>query len=100
MSSLAALTHTAAPPAFNGLFFATAATIIPVLFLAIAVQGRTYQNLVNGILAATRRMVEATSDRERTRAAGVPPGNGQNGFSIGPEPPRAETGDPRGPNLP
>jgi hypothetical protein len=48
MTSLTALTHAAAPaaPAFNGLFYATAATIIPVLFLAIAVQGRGYENLM------------------------------------------------------
>jgi hypothetical protein len=38
MTSLATLAHTVpAPPPFNGLFYATAATIIPVLFLAIAV---------------------------------------------------------------
>jgi hypothetical protein len=45
MSSLATLGHAAAPapPAFNGLFYATAATIIPVLFLALAVQGTAYQ---------------------------------------------------------
>jgi hypothetical protein len=38
----AALAHaaTTAPPAFNGLFYATAATIIPVLFLALAAQSR------------------------------------------------------------
>ena len=35
MTSLATLAHTVpAPPPFNGLFYATAATIIPVLFLA------------------------------------------------------------------
>jgi hypothetical protein len=43
MTSLALLAHAAhaAPPAFNSTFYATAATVIPVLFLAIAVQGRT-----------------------------------------------------------
>jgi hypothetical protein len=47
MSSLAKLAHAAvpAPPAFNGLFYATAATIIPVLFLALAVQGPAYQRV-------------------------------------------------------
>jgi hypothetical protein len=37
MTSLALLAHgaRAAAPAFNGLFYATAATIIPVLFLAL-----------------------------------------------------------------
>jgi hypothetical protein len=34
-----------AAPAFNGLFFATTATIIPVLFLALAVQSVTIQTL-------------------------------------------------------
>ena len=40
MSSLATLAHTAhtAAPAFNADFYATAATVIPVLFLAINVQ--------------------------------------------------------------
>jgi len=46
MTSLAALAHTAAAPAFNGLFYATAATVIPVLFLAIAVQGNAYETLL------------------------------------------------------
>jgi hypothetical protein len=44
--SLAALSHTAATQAFNGLFYTTVATVIPVLFLAIAVQGRTYEELL------------------------------------------------------
>ncbi len=39
-------------PAFNGLFYATAATIIPVLFVAIAVQGRLYDI----VLAAPEEM--------------------------------------------
>lgn len=55
MISLVALTHAATAPAFNSLFFATAATMIPVLFLAIAVQGTTYQDLVKAYLAANRR---------------------------------------------
>jgi len=48
MTSLASLAHgaRAATPAFNGLFYATAATIIPVLFLAIAVQGPLYGDLL------------------------------------------------------
>lgn len=51
---LAHTAHTAAPP-FNGLFFATAATVIPVLFLAIAVQGRGYEELLNLFAAVSRR---------------------------------------------
>jgi hypothetical protein len=48
MTSLALLAHPAshAAPAFNGLFYATVATVIPVLFLALAVQGSTYRELV------------------------------------------------------
>jgi len=49
MTSLTPLAQSAAhatSPAFNGLFYATAATIIPVLFLAIALQGRMYEDLL------------------------------------------------------
>ena len=42
-----ASSHTA--PVFNGLYYATVATVIPVLFLAIAIQGRAYDNLVNAM---------------------------------------------------
>jgi hypothetical protein len=60
MSSLASLAHgaRAADPAFNGLFYATAATIIPVLFLAIAVQGPLYGDLLKASDAALRRFRE------------------------------------------
>lgn len=60
MSSLASLAHgaRAAAPAFNGLFYATAATIIPVLFLAIAVQGPLYGDLLKAFEAALRRLRE------------------------------------------
>jgi hypothetical protein len=60
MSSLAslALGAHAAAPAFNGLFYATAATIIPVLFLAIAVQGPLYGDLLKAFDAALRRFRE------------------------------------------
>jgi hypothetical protein len=60
MSSLASLAHgaRAAAPAFNGLFYATAATIIPVLFLAIAVQGPLYGDLLKAFDAALRRLRE------------------------------------------
>jgi hypothetical protein len=40
-----ALSDAAAPP-FNGLFYATMATVIPVLFVAAAVQGSTYQKML------------------------------------------------------
>jgi hypothetical protein len=57
MSNLASLAHAAraAAPAFNGLFYATAATIIPVLFLAIAVQGPLYGDLLKASAATLRR---------------------------------------------
>jgi hypothetical protein len=53
MTSLALLAHAtrAADPAFNGLFYATAATVIPVLFLAIAVQGFAYQQVLQAMMA-------------------------------------------------
>ena len=60
MSSLASLAHAAraAAPPFNGLFYATAATIIPVLFLAIAVQGPLYGDLLKTSAATLRRFRE------------------------------------------
>jgi hypothetical protein len=60
MNSLASLAHgaRAAAPAFNGLFYATAATIIPVLFLAIAVQGPLYGDLLKASAATLRRFRE------------------------------------------
>src|SRR5580704_3737719 len=60
MSSLASLAHEArtAAPEFNGLFYATAATIIPVLFLAIAVQGPLYGDLLKTSAATLRRFRE------------------------------------------
>ena len=56
MTSLATLAHTVqAPPPFNGLFYATAATISPVLFLAIAVQGRGYESLLKVVSSSDAR---------------------------------------------
>jgi formate-dependent nitrite reductase membrane component NrfD len=69
MNSLAPLAHTAAPAPFNGLFYATAATIIPVLFLAVAVQGGTYQVLLNALLESDRRQPQATTRLRRWLAA-------------------------------
>src|SRR5262249_44735457 len=47
LATLATLAH-AAPAAqpFNATFYATVATVIPVLFLALAVQGRLYEDLL------------------------------------------------------
>jgi len=54
MTSLATLTRaaTTAAPAFNGLFYATTATIIPVLFLALAVSGPAYRKELHDIWLA------------------------------------------------
>ena len=49
-------------PAFNGLFYATVAAIIPVLFLAIAVQGPALREL----LGASRK------PRSKPWTAGLP----------------------------
>ena len=51
MTLALALAHTAKPQPFNGLFYATCATVIPVLFLAIALQG-----VQPGLRLVTRRM--------------------------------------------
>ena len=59
MTSLAPLAHAAAPPPFNGLFYATAATIIPVLFLAIAVQGSAYENLIKAMAVLFRHIEDS-----------------------------------------
>jgi hypothetical protein len=46
--ALAIHANAAAAPAFNGLFYATAATVIPVLFLALAVQGDALTDVLRG----------------------------------------------------
>jgi hypothetical protein len=66
MSSLALVAHhsAAATPAFNGGFYSTIATIIPVLFLAIAVQGTAYGTLVKAVaygIRLYRRVMPVTS---------------------------------------
>lgn len=48
-----ALAHGHAVPAFNGLFYATVATIIPVLFVALAA-GRPYEGLLRTALLIAR----------------------------------------------
>jgi hypothetical protein len=54
---LLASSATKAPP-FNGLFYATVATVIPVLFLAVAVQGKesTYESLMRGATEGFSRL--------------------------------------------
>jgi hypothetical protein len=58
-----ALAHGHPAPAFNGLYFATIATIIPVLFLALAVQGGSY----DGLLRLALRMGRAERAEEQVR---------------------------------
>jgi hypothetical protein len=71
MNSLAALAHTThtAVPAFNTAFYSTVATIIPVLFLAIAIQGRTYEDLTKAYATANRKLWHAPSGSWRRRFA-------------------------------
>jgi len=49
-----ALAHHAAP-AFNGLYYSTMAGVIPVLFLAIVLQGPTYQDLLQAAMRLAAR---------------------------------------------
>jgi hypothetical protein len=55
--TVASLAHWAGTPApaFNATFYSTVATVIPVLFLAIAVQGRGYEDLLKAFTSAYRR---------------------------------------------
>jgi hypothetical protein len=55
MTSLTVLALPAshAVPSFNGLFYATAATIIPLLFVAIAIEGHFIQDLLRAFSWAT-----------------------------------------------
>lgn len=67
MSSLALLAHEARkPPAFNGLLYGTIATVIPVLFLAIAVQGTAYESLLTGGVNAFAQAVNMPDKDEYT----------------------------------
>jgi hypothetical protein len=56
MTSLTALAHSTAPaaPVLSSTFYATAATVIPVLFIAISLQGQFQQDLLSGIASAVR----------------------------------------------
>jgi hypothetical protein len=50
-----ALAHVQSTTHFNAAFYSTAATVIPVLFLAVAVQGSTYQDLLKAAGAMYKR---------------------------------------------
>jgi hypothetical protein len=66
MSSLAVLTHAghAKVPEFNAILYATIATIIPVLFVAAALQAPEYDKLLTASHAAARRIEASTAMRE------------------------------------
>jgi hypothetical protein len=54
MTLALALAHAGKQQPFNGLFYATAATLIPVLFLALAVQGNTFERLLDVALRGSQ----------------------------------------------
>src|SRR5260370_7122818 len=60
MTSVASLAHAA--PAFNSAFYATVATVIPVLFLALAIQSGAFE----GVLAAALRKAPGFLRGDRT----------------------------------
>jgi tetratricopeptide (TPR) repeat protein len=70
MTSLALLARSHAAPVLNTTFYATAALLIPVLFLAIAVQGNAFRQVINapGRLAADAA-VTARGDLDQLDAA-------------------------------
>jgi hypothetical protein len=58
MSSLAMLAHGghAKAPPFNAIFYATVATVIPVLFVAAALQADVYTEMINSATSTARRL--------------------------------------------
>ena len=71
MSNLAALVHAgdAKAPQFNSIFYATVATIIPVLFVAAALQADVYAKLIDTSRAAQRRYLATNVLREQLRTS-------------------------------
>jgi hypothetical protein len=71
MSSLATLAEAghAKAPEFNAIFYATVATIIPVLFVAGALQADTYAKLIETSTAAWRLYLTSNVLREEIKAA-------------------------------
>jgi hypothetical protein len=67
MTSLASLGHSTHAPMFNTVFYATVAAVIPTYFIALVVQGGTYQGLLKGRIAARR------GGRRPSGALGAPP---------------------------
>lgn len=74
MSSLPALTQHAAAPELTAsgiAFYSVAATVIPVLFIAIAVQGQFLQDLLSGIASAMRRLQKLTLQQPRSKGGAL-----------------------------
>jgi heme/copper-type cytochrome/quinol oxidase subunit 2 len=70
MSNLMALAHAgdSNAPQFNAIFYATVATIIPVLFVAGALQADTYAMLLETSRAAYRRFKASDVTRQQASA--------------------------------
>jgi len=63
--AIIALAHSHALPAFNATFFATVAVIIPVLYLALVVQGGGGDALLREALGVVKALYEFLSDVRR-----------------------------------
>lgn len=71
MSSLTSLVDPAAAPTFNNDFYVTAATVIPVLFLALILQTTAYDDLLKDTADATERLRERYRKRDTFMAPRV-----------------------------
>jgi hypothetical protein len=58
-----AVTHGQPAPPFSTALYATASAVIPVLFLAIAVQGRLYDDMLKAFVTGFRRSKDDFSVR-------------------------------------
>lgn len=58
-------------PAFNSAFYVTAAAVIPLLFLTIALQTRTLDDLLDEYVARVRRHFEVVHPRVKAGNAGL-----------------------------
>ena len=65
--ALAARQVAHAAPAFNADFYTVAATVIPVLFLAIAVQGHIYDDLITAAKNAASQADNSARNLTGTR---------------------------------
>jgi len=65
-----ALTHAAAHQPFNGLFYATCATIIPVLYIVLAIQGSTLPALLRQMTISENRLNKMVDNASKGRDLG------------------------------